>query len=134
LAGTGLATDRIGTDRIGRLLFDFSIPAVLGMLVNAIYNIVDRIYIGQGVDALGIAGVGIVMPIMMIIQAVSMLVGIGANSLFAIRLGQGRSDEVEKIMGNAFTLLFLLPAVCIVVCLIFKKHILSDIMKISGQI
>jgi putative MATE family efflux protein len=134
LAKTRLSTDRIGKEPVGRLLLDFSIPAVIGMLVNAIYNIVDRIYIGQGVDALGIAGVGIVMPIMMIIQAVSMLVGIGANSLFAIRLGEGRSDEVEKIMGNAFTLLFLLPAVCIAACLIFQKQILLDIMKISEQI
>ena len=125
------ATDRIGTDPIGRLLLDFSIPAIIGMLVNAVYNIVDRIYIGQGVDALGIAGVGIVMPIMMIIQAVSMLVGIGANSLFAIRLGEGRSNEVEKIMGQAFTLLFLIPAVCIAASLIFMDTILRDIMKVS---
>jgi putative MATE family efflux protein len=128
------ATDRIGTDPIGRLLLDFSIPAIIGMLVNAVYNIVDRIYIGQGVDALGIAGVGIVMPIMMIIQAVSMLVGIGANSLFAIRLGEGRSNEVEKIMGQAFTLLFLIPAVCIAASLIFMDTILRDIMKVSDAV
>jgi putative MATE family efflux protein len=128
------ATDRIGKEPIGRLLLNFSIPAIIGMLVNAIYNIVDRIYIGQGVDALGIAGVGLVMPVMMIIQSVSMLVGIGANSLFSIRLGQGRSDEVEKIMGNAFTLLFLLPAICITVCFIFMKPILSGIMKAQGEI
>jgi len=130
----GQATDRIGKDPIGRLLLSFSIPAIIGMLVNAVYNIVDRIYIGQGVDALGIAGVGLVMPVMMIIQSVSMLVGIGANSLFSIRLGQGRSDEVEKIMGNAFTLLFLIPAVCITVCLIFMEPILRDIMKAQGEV
>jgi putative MATE family efflux protein len=104
------------------------------MFVNAIYNIVDRIYIGQGVDPLGIAGVGLVMPVMMIIQAVSMFVGIGANSLFSIRLGQKRSDEVEKIMGNAFILLFLIPGVCIVVCLIFMEPILRDVMKASGDV
>jgi len=128
------ATDRIGKEPIGRLLLNFSIPAIIGMLVNAIYNIVDRIYIGQGVDALGIAGVGLVMPVMMIIQSVSMLVGIGANSLFSIRLGQGRSDEVEKIMGNAFTLLFLLPGICIVVCFVFMDPILRGIMKAQGEI
>jgi len=130
----GQATDRIGKDPIGRLLLNFSIPAIIGMLVNAIYNIVDRIYIGQGVDPLGIAGVGLVMPVMMIIQAMSMLVGIGANSLFSIRMGQGRSDVVEKIMGNAFTLLFLFPAVCITVCLIFMEPILRGIMKAEGEI
>ena len=134
MAEIKLATDRIGKDPIGRLLLDFSIPAIIGMFVNAIYNIVDRIYIGQGVDPLGIAGVGLVMPVMMIIQAVSMLIGIGANSLFSIRLGEKRSDEVEKIMGSAFTLLFILPAVCITVCLIFMEPILRDIMKASGDV
>jgi len=129
-----LATDRIGKDPIGKLLFDFSVPAIIGMLVNGIYNIVDRIYLGHGVDPLAIAGVGLVMPVMMIIAAVSMLVGIGANSLFSIRLGERRSDEVEKIMGNAFTLLFLIPAVCITVCLIFMKPILRDIMKATGDV
>jgi putative MATE family efflux protein len=104
------------------------------MLVNAVYNIVDRIYIGQGVDPLGIAGVGLVMPIMMIIQGVSMLVGIGANSLFSIRMGQNRPDEVEKIMGNAFTLLFLVPGICITVCLIFMEPILRDVMKADGDV
>jgi putative MATE family efflux protein len=129
-----LATARIGTAPIGRLLLDFSIPAIIGMLVNAIYNIVDRIYIGQGVDPLGIAGVGVVMPVMMIIQAFSVLVGVGANSLFSIRLGEGRSDEVEKIMGQAFILLFLIPVLCIAGFLIFIKPVLRDIMKVSDQI
>jgi len=128
------ATDRIGRDPIGKLLLSFSIPAIVGMLVNAIYNIVDRIYIGQGVDPLGIAGVGIVMPIMLIIQSFSMLVGIGANSLFSIRLGEKRSDEVEKIMGNAFTLLFLIPALGILACMFFMEPILRDIMNVSDQI
>ncbi len=90
------ATDRIGKKPIGRLLLDFSIPAIIGMLVNAIYNIVDRIYIGQGVDALGIAGVGLVMPVMMIIQSVSMLVGIGANSLFSIRWARADPMKLKK--------------------------------------
>ena len=129
-----LATDRIGKDPIGRLLLDFSIPAIIGMLVNATYNIVDRIYIGQGVDVLAIAGIGIVMPVTMIIQACSMLVGIGANSLFSIRMGEKRSDEVEKIMGHAFLLLFLIPGVCVIVCLIFMEPILHDIMKASGKV
>ncbi|MCL2130537.1 MAG: MATE family efflux transporter, partial [Treponema sp.] len=128
------STDRIGRDPIGRLLIDFSIPAIIGMLVNAIYNIVDRIYIGQSIGAIGIAGIGVVMPIMMIIQAFSMLVGIGANSLFAIRMGEGKSDEVEKIMGHAFTLLFLFPAFCIIACMVFMEPILRGIMKVSDQI
>ena len=131
---TNPSTARLGTEPVGRLLLKFSIPAIIGMLVNAIYNIVDRIYIGQGVGELAMAGVGIVMPIMMVIQAVSMLVGIGANSLFSIRMGEGKSDEVEKIMGHAFFLLFLIPAFFIVGCLIFLEPILRDIMRVSDQI
>jgi putative MATE family efflux protein len=129
-----LATDRIGKQPIGRLLLSFSIPAIIGMLVNALYNIVDRIYLGQGVDHLAIAGVGLVMPIMMIVIAFSMLVGIGANSLFAIRMGERRHDEVEKIMGHAFVLLFLLPAISIVIILIFMEPILRGIMKADGKV
>jgi len=134
LAETGLATDRIGKDPIGKLLISFSVPAIIGMLVNALYNIVDRIYLGQGVDPLAIAGIGLVMPVMMIVMAVSMLVGIGANSLFSIRMGERRHDEVEKIMGNAFTLLFLIPAVCIIIAMVFMEPILRDIMKAEGKV
>jgi len=129
-----LATDRIGKEPIGRLLLSFSIPAIVGMLVNALYNIVDRIYLSNGVDPLAIAGIGLVMPITMIIMAFSMLVGIGANSLFAIRMGERRHDEVEKIMGHAFVLLFLLPAICIITVLIFMEPILRDIMKAEGKV
>ncbi|WP_026043797.1 MATE family efflux transporter [Treponema primitia] len=128
------STDRIGTDRIGKLLFDFSVPAIIGMLVNAIYNIVDRIYVGQGVDPLGIAGISLVMPVMMVLMASSMLIGIGANSLFSIRLGQGRKDEVEKIMGHAFALLFFVPGIVIVVCLIFLDDILLNILGVSAAV
>ena len=104
------------------------------MLVNALYTIVDRIYIGHGVDPLAIAGIGLAMPVIMIIMAVSMLVGIGANSLFAIRMGQKRHNEVEKIMGHAFVLLFILPAACIIIIMIFMESILHDIMKADGRI
>ena len=129
-----LATDRIGKEPISRLLLSFSIPAIIGMLVNALYNIVDRIYLGQGVDPLAIAGIGLVMPVTMIIMAFSMLIGIGANSLFAIRMGERRHDEVEKIMGHAFVLLFLFPAVSIIVILSFMEPILRDIMKAEGKV
>jgi len=116
------------------LLRDFSIPAIIGMLVNALYNIVDRIYIGHGVDPLAIAGIGLVMPVTMIIMAFSMLIGIGANSLFAIRMGERRHDEVEKIMAHALVLLFVIPAVCIIVVLNLMEPILSGIMKAEGKV
>jgi putative MATE family efflux protein len=131
---TSSATDRIGTERIGKLLREFSIPAIIGMLVNAIYNIVDRIYVGQGVDPLGIAGISLVMPVMMIFMAASMFIGIGANSLFSIRLGEGRADVVEKIMGHAFALLFLIPGAAIVVIFIFLDPVLTVVLNASEAV
>jgi putative MATE family efflux protein len=127
-------TDRIGTERIGKLLVEFSVPAIVGMFVNAIYNIVDRIYVGQGVDPLGIAGITVAMPLMMVIQASSMLIGIGANSLFSIRLGQGRRDEVEKIMGHALTLLILVPGIVIAASFIFLDGIITHVLGASRTV
>ena len=105
----GNSTDRIGTDRIGRLLLRFSVPAIIGMLVNALYNIVDRMFIGYGIGPQGIAGVTISFPLMMAMVSFSILVGVGANTLFAIRMGEGRREEAERILGNAFGLLFFVP-------------------------
>ncbi|MDR3200395.1 MAG: MATE family efflux transporter [Spirochaetales bacterium] len=128
------ATDRLGTQSIGKLLFDFSVPAIIGMLVNAFYNIVDRIYVGQGVDPLGIAGITMAMPVMLILMAASMLIGVGSNALFSIRLGEGRRDEVEKIMGHAFVLLFLVPIVFIGASFIFIDEILRDLIGASPDV
>jgi len=81
---------QLGEMKILKLLIKFSIPAIVGMLVNALYNVVDRIYIGNGVGSLGIAGITIAFPVMLVMMAFSMLIGIGANSLVSIRLGQNR--------------------------------------------
>ena len=105
------ATDRIGTDRVGRLLLRYSLPAIVGMLVNALYNVVDRMFIGYGIGPLGIAGVTIGFPLMMTMVSFSILVGVGANTLFSIRMGEGRREEAERILGNAFGLLFFVPLV-----------------------
>ncbi len=121
------ATDRIGTDNIKHLLFSFSIPAIVGMVVQALYNIVDRIYVGQGVGHIGLAAIAVTMPLLMTNMAFSVIVGVGSNALFSIKLGEGRRDLVEKIMGNAFLLLFLVPLLVILPCLIFPRQILSAI-------
>ena len=103
------STDQLGTDSIGRLLLRFSIPAIVGMFVNALYNIVDRMFIGYGIGAEGIAGVTLSFPLMMAMVSFSILVGVGANTLFSIRMGEGRREEAERILGNAFGLLFFVP-------------------------
>ncbi len=118
------ATDQIGTDRIGRLLLRFSIPAIVGMLVNALYNIVDRMFIGYGIGAQGIAGVTISFPLMMATVSFSILVGVGANTLFSIRMGEGRREEAERILGNAFGLLFFIPLAASLAALFYLDPLL----------
>jgi putative MATE family efflux protein len=98
---------QLGEMKISKLILKFSIPAIIGMLVNALYNVVDRIYIGQGVGSLGIGATTIAFPVMLIMMAFSMLIGIGANSLVSIRLGQNRKEEAEGIFENALILLIL---------------------------
>ncbi|MDF2839449.1 MAG: family efflux transporter, partial [Clostridia bacterium] len=116
---------QLGEDKVLKLLVRFSIPAIIGMLVNALYNIVDRIFIGNGVSTEALAGVAIGFPIMLVLMAFAMLIGIGANSLVAIRLGEQKKDEAELIMGNALVLLVGITAVISFFGLIFLDPLLS---------
>ncbi len=104
-------TSRIGTEPILPLLLRFSVPAIVGMLVHALYNIVDRMFIGYGIGPHGIAGVTLSFPLMMVMVSFSIWIGVGANTLFSIRMGEGRREEAERILGNAFGLLFFVPLV-----------------------
>lgn len=114
----------MGKQSISRLLLTFSLPAILGMLVSALYNIVDRIFVGRGVGTIAIAATTVAFPIMIILIAVSMLIGIGATALISIRLGEQKKDEAEKIMGNAMILLIVLPIITAIVYLLFPNQIL----------
>ena len=117
----------LGTDSVGKLLVKYSIPAIIGMLVNALYNIVDRIFIGHipGVGPLAITGVGITMPIMTVILAFGMLVGIGSAANISIKLGQGKRNEAERIIGNATHISLLLGILLTVIGLLFLHPILQ---------
>ncbi|ATW28617.1 MATE family efflux transporter [Candidatus Formimonas warabiya] len=110
---------------IGRLLWKFSVPAITGMLVAALYNIVDRIFVGRGVGPLAIAATTVAFPLMIILMAVSMLIGIGATALISIRLGEQRKEEAEKVAGNATVMLVLLPLTLTVIYLLFSEPILT---------
>ena len=109
---------------IGSLLWKFSLPAIVGMLVNALYNIVDRIFVGRGVGSLAIAATTVAFPIMLVFMAVAMLIGIGATALISIRLGQKKKEEAEKVAGNAAVMLLVLPSILAVIYLLFPEPIL----------
>ena len=95
-----VSTKQLEDGNIASLILKFSGPAVVGMVVMAIYNVVDRIFIGQGVGPLGLAGITVGFPMMLLIMAVTMMVGIGASALVSIRLGEKNQPEAEKIMGE----------------------------------
>lgn len=110
--------------KISKLLLKFSLPAIVGMLVNALYNVVDSIFIGRGVGDLALAGVTISLPIMTTFMACVMLIGMGATSLISIRMGQKRQDEAEAIVGNALVLFIVIGLGLTILGLIFLKPIL----------
>jgi putative MATE family efflux protein len=114
----------LGQARISTLLLKFSIPAIIGMMVNALYNIVDRIFIGQGVGPLGIAGATVGFPIMLVQMAFGMLIGLGGNALVSIKLGQQRKAEAERVLGNALVLLVAASIVIMIPALWFMKPLL----------
>jgi len=119
------AASRLGTEPVSKLLLRFSIPAITGMLVNALYNVVDRIFVGQGVNEIALGGLSLVLPLMTITMAFSMLFGIGAANMISMRLGQKRKQEAENALGHCF---FLLLGTCLLITaagLIFMEPLLS---------
>lgn len=117
---------RLGEAEIGKLLLEFSVPAIIGMLVNTLYNIIDRIFIGhiEGIGNLAMAGVGITMPIMFVLLAFGMLIGIGTATKISIKLGEHDKEGAEKLLGNAFTLIIIISIFLTVFGLIFANPLL----------
>ncbi|MEG1311685.1 MAG: MATE family efflux transporter [Romboutsia sp.] len=117
----------LGTEPIGKLLLKYSVPAIIGMIVNALYNVVDKIFIGNipNVGALAITGVGVTMPIMTIILAFAMLIGVGATANISIKLGQGKKDEAEIIIGNTITLSIIVSVIISIIGILFGDNILQ---------
>lgn len=118
----------LGYQPIGRLLMKFAIPSVVSMLVNAVYNIVDQIFIGQGVGYLGNAATTVSFPIVTIILAVGTMLGAGGSAYAAIKLGEKNEAEAEKTLGNIFVLLTIIGLALTILGLVF----LDPILKIFG--
>lgn len=116
MAAQGSKQD-LGTGSVKKLLAQLAIPAVVAQVINLLYNIVDRIYIGhiEGIGAAALTGVGLFTPILMLINAFAMMIGSGGAPRAAIAMGQGDKERAEKIVGNSFTLLLLLSVVLTVV-------------------
>lgn len=116
----------LGTQPIGRLLPKFAIPAIISMLVSALYNIVDQIFIGQGVGMYGNAATNVTFPLTTLATSLGLLLGIGGASNFNLEMGRGNAEKARKIAGTAFgSQLIAGIAVCILVRLFLKPMILA---------
>lgn len=94
----------LGTENIGKLLLEYSIPAIIGMTLTSLYNIIDSIFIGHGVGAMAISGLAISFPLMNLLIAFCTLVGVGGATISSIRLGQKDTEGAEKVLGNVTVL------------------------------
>ena len=115
---------RLSTSPVGRLMWEYSLPAVVGMLVMALYNIVDRIFIGQYEGVQALAGLTITFPLMNLATAVGVLVGVGASSRVSIALGANNTDEANMLLGNAASLTIINAGVYILGFAIFMDPLL----------
>lgn len=120
---------------IPKLLLKYSIPAIVGMVVNALYNIVDRMFIGNMVkDPLAMSAVGLTFPAMLVIFGFCMLIGIGGSSRISIALGENKPDRANHIMGNMLTMITVLMLSLSLIISIFKVPILNFIGASSDTI
>ena len=118
----------LGRDPIGKLLLRLAVPTVTAQLVNALYNIVDRIYIGHipGEGDLALTGLGICFPVILFVSAISALVGMGGGSRAVVRMGEGKLDEANKILGNCTLLLMILGLAATVVFQLCKEPMAAE--------
>ena len=126
-AGSGISKEAdLGHDKIGKLLFNLAFPAILAQIINVLYNMVDRMYIGHiehiGPDAL--TGVGVTMPVIMCISAFAALVSMGGAPRASIMMGKGRNDQAEKILGNCTSMLLIISITLTILFLLFGRSVL----------
>lgn len=115
----------MGYESVGKLLKKFAVPSVIAMLVNSIYNIIDQIFIGQGVGYLGNAATTVALPITTIALAVAMLIGAGGNAFAAIKLGEQKKDVAERTLGTVFFTMIIIGILMAVFGLIFLVPMLN---------
>lgn len=120
------STNALGKDSIGKLLFRLALPAIVAQLVNVLYNMVDRIYIGNMDNAsAAMAALSVSLPLITMIIAFTRLVGVGGAPLCAIKLGEQNKDEAEKIMTNSFIMLIITGLIITVGTIVFQEPLLT---------
>ncbi len=118
----------LGTKPIGQLLWQYSLPAIIAMVASSVYNIVDSIFVGQGLGDIAISGMAVASPFMNLSAAFGAMVGVGASTVISVRLGQGKYEEAQHILGNTISLNILLGILFTLACLPF----IDDILRLFG--
>jgi putative MATE family efflux protein len=119
-------TKELATLPIPRLMFNYFIPAFIGVFLNALYNIVDRIFIGQGVGSMALSGVSATFPIMLIVMGFGMLIGIGAGVLVSINLGKHDMKKAEQVLGSSLLLMILVAILITIIGFAIKNPLLHS--------
>lgn len=114
----------LGTEPIGKLLWKLAVPTLTAQIINMLYNLVDRIYIGRGIGSLALTGVGVCMPIIMIVSAFAALASAGGAPRASIFMGQQDYESAEKTLGNCFCLQFFVSAILTAVLLLWNRPLL----------
>ena len=115
----------LGKEKIGKLIRKFSVPCIISMLVNSLYNIVDQIFIGQGVGYLGNGATNVVFPLVMIGLAFSLMIGDGSSAYLSLKLGEKKKEEAEKGVGNGIILSVIISILFCAITLIFLPQLLN---------
>ena len=110
---------------IKQLIWKFALPSIASQLVNAVYNIVDQIFVGWGIGDLGIAAITIVFPLASLTTAFSVLFGSGAAARFSLLMGEGKEDEARGIIGNGISFMLLLGTLIALGSMLFLQPLLS---------
>ncbi|MBU4510175.1 MATE family efflux transporter [bacterium] len=118
-------TVRLGEEKISKLLVNLSLPATIGMMVTALYNLVDTIFVGRGVGAIAIGGLTIAFPIQMVIMAFAHMIGIGAASAISRSLGAKDVEKADYVAGNSFLCVIILSSTMAAIGLIFTEPMLK---------
>lgn len=120
--------NKLGTAKIGKLLVEFSIPAIVGMVLSSLYNLIDTAFLGQAYpDGSGVAVTTLALPVMLMLLAFTMLPGQGGNALSALLLGEGDMKKVERCLGNSFILLIIFSVIIAICGWLFADPILAII-------
>ena len=121
-------TNPLGTERIGKLIVTFAVPGIISMVVNALYNIVDQIFIGQGVGYLGNGATNVVMPMTVMAIALSLLIGDGAAAYLSLKLGEGDEKSAARGVGCSISVMVVTG---IVLCVLFNLF-LEPLCRLFG--